>query len=109
MGGAFIGLADDGSAVFWNPAGLTQIERPTFYLFETNLIPQGTYKLDAYQIDAKTKSKVYPSGAAAYLRPVGEKLVLAQSRTAVPRLEREIADLHGQEFGANSVEARRAD
>jgi NAD(P)-dependent dehydrogenase (short-subunit alcohol dehydrogenase family) len=39
---------------------------------------------------------------------LGEKLVMAQARTAVPRLEREIADLQGQEFGANSVEARRA-
>jgi NAD(P)-dependent dehydrogenase (short-subunit alcohol dehydrogenase family) len=38
---------------------------------------------------------------------LGEKLVLARSRTAVPRLEREIADLRGQEFGAHSVEARR--
>jgi hypothetical protein len=39
---------------------------------------------------------------------VGEKLVLAQSRTAVPRPEREIADLQGQEFGTNSVETRRS-
>jgi NAD(P)-dependent dehydrogenase (short-subunit alcohol dehydrogenase family) len=37
---------------------------------------------------------------------LGEKLVLAQSRTAVPRLEAEIADLQGQEFGANSVESQ---
>src|SRR3954471_13389094 len=37
---------------------------------------------------------------------LGEKLVLAQSRTAVPRLEAEIADLRGQEFGANSVESQ---
>jgi len=39
---------------------------------------------------------------------LGEKLVLARSRTAVPQLEREIADLEGREFGANSVEARRS-
>ena len=26
MGGAFIGLADDYSAVYWNPAGITQIQ-----------------------------------------------------------------------------------
>jgi NAD(P)-dependent dehydrogenase (short-subunit alcohol dehydrogenase family) len=39
---------------------------------------------------------------------LGEKLVLARSRTAVPRLEAEIADLQGQEFGANSVESHRA-
>jgi enamine deaminase RidA (YjgF/YER057c/UK114 family) len=38
---------------------------------------------------------------------LGKLLVLAQSRTAVPRLEEEVADLHGQEFGANSVETRR--
>jgi hypothetical protein len=37
---------------------------------------------------------------------LGEKLVLAQARTAVPGLERDIADLQGQEFGANSVETR---
>jgi NAD(P)-dependent dehydrogenase (short-subunit alcohol dehydrogenase family) len=37
---------------------------------------------------------------------LGEKLLLARSRTAVPRLEQEIAALEGREFGANSVEAR---
>jgi hypothetical protein len=28
MGGAFIGVADDATAAMWNPAGLTQLERP---------------------------------------------------------------------------------
>src|SRR5512140_952171 len=27
MGGAFIGVADDATAITWNPAGLTQLER----------------------------------------------------------------------------------
>ena len=27
MGGAFIGVADDATAIVWNPAGLTQLER----------------------------------------------------------------------------------
>ena len=31
MGGAYIGIADDFSATFWNPAGLTQIENRTVY------------------------------------------------------------------------------
>ncbi|MEW6087985.1 MAG: outer membrane protein transport protein [bacterium] len=30
MGGAFRALADDGTAVFWNPAGLTQIKNQNF-------------------------------------------------------------------------------
>jgi len=28
MGGAFIGLADDATAISWNPAGLAQLDRP---------------------------------------------------------------------------------
>ena len=28
MGGAFTGLADDASAIYWNPGGLTQLQRP---------------------------------------------------------------------------------
>lgn len=30
MGGAFIAIADDATAASWNPAGLTQLERPEF-------------------------------------------------------------------------------
>ena len=26
MGGAFVGLADDASAIYWNPAGLSNVE-----------------------------------------------------------------------------------
>jgi len=44
----------------------------------------------------------------AVVGAVGEKLVLAQARTAVPQLEQEIAALGGEEFGANSVERGRA-
>ncbi|MEI4277617.1 short-chain dehydrogenase/reductase [Klenkia terrae] len=44
----------------------------------------------------------------AVVGAVGEKLVLAQAKTAVPQLEREIAALGGEEFGANSVERGRS-
>jgi long-chain fatty acid transport protein len=80
MGGAFIGLADDPSAVFWNPAGLTQTSRPTLYGFEMNLIPTGTYRWQyaalGVNIDAKTESRIYPVGALGYFRPVGKKWVV---------------------------------
>ena len=32
MGGAFVAIADDPSATFWNPAGLTDIEGSQFFL-----------------------------------------------------------------------------
>jgi len=44
MGGAFSAIADDATAVSWNPAGLAQLEKPEFSLvlrnqFYRNLIP----------------------------------------------------------------------
>jgi hypothetical protein len=33
MGGAFVGVADDATAGFWNPAGLVQIQMRTFGIF----------------------------------------------------------------------------
>jgi long-chain fatty acid transport protein len=76
MGGAFIGQADDYSAVFWNPAGLTQLKDCQLVLFGTDIIPSLTYKFSLAGIDAKSKSKMYPSGALGYFKPVNDKLVI---------------------------------
>jgi long-chain fatty acid transport protein len=76
MGGAFIGQADDYSAVFWNPAGLSQMKKSNISLFGTVLIPTGTYAYPAANIDTKTKSGMYPSGAIGYFKPLNEKLVI---------------------------------
>ena len=37
MGGAFVGLADDGTAAYWNPAGLIQLEKPEVSLMYSAL------------------------------------------------------------------------
>lgn len=63
MGGAYVGLADDYSAVFWNPAGLTQIKGTSVSFFVTDVIPTATYKFAVYGIDATTVSNHYISGA----------------------------------------------
>jgi long-chain fatty acid transport protein len=76
MGGAFIGLADDYSAVYWNPAGLTQMKEQSFAVYGSFLIPKGTYKLSSAGIDTQTKSAVYPSGAIGYFKPLSDKLVV---------------------------------
>lgn len=76
MGGAFIGLADDYSAIFWNPAGLTQMKNTSLSLFGTDLIPSVSYQFSAYGVDAKSASKMYPSGAAGFFKPLSDKLVL---------------------------------
>jgi long-chain fatty acid transport protein len=76
MGTAFIGLADDFSAVFFNPAGLTQMKDANLTIFGTDLIPTGTYKFDLAGIDTQTDSQMFPSGAVAYIHPVSDKLIL---------------------------------
>lgn len=44
MGGAMIGVADDMTALYWNPAGLTQLKGAQIGLFVTDVIPMPTYK-----------------------------------------------------------------
>lgn len=61
MGGAFVGLADDATASYWNPAGLTQIDEFQFFSM------YAPYFLDT--------SFNYIS----YVHPLGENLRLALS------------------------------
>jgi len=92
MGGAFVGLADDFSAIFWNPAGLANFKNKTVGVYGTDIIPSGSYALtvpgsigqylglgtaDAKVIDTKTVSKAYLGGMAVYIHPISENLVAA--------------------------------
>ncbi len=58
MGGAFVGLAADGSAIHWNPAGLAN-QQSGISLFVTDVMPAATYKYDAFGVDAATVSNHY--------------------------------------------------
>lgn len=75
MGGAFVGLADDYSAIFWNPAGMTQMKETTLSFFVSDIIPKGTYDLDIYGISTETVSRHYLSGALGFYKPLNDKLV----------------------------------
>jgi tetratricopeptide (TPR) repeat protein len=43
MGSAFVGVADDASATYWNPAGLSQITRKELMLLKATLFADTTY------------------------------------------------------------------
>lgn len=83
MGGAFVGLADDFSAIYWNPAGIAQFKTQYFGFYGTDIIPSGTYKLDMTYpgigtipiVNAETETKHYLVGLAAYYYPINENLV----------------------------------
>ncbi|MBS3818489.1 outer membrane protein transport protein [bacterium] len=84
MGGAYVGLADDFSAVFWNPAGIAFFEKDCLGFYGTDLIPMSTYALE-YQVpgtdtpitlvDAENETIHYLAGMGAYYHPVTENLV----------------------------------
>ncbi len=76
MAGAVISWTDDVSLFYFNPAGAAFAEKSWVSLFETNLLPSGTYALPAYGIDAKTNSKVYPAGALGFIKPLSDKLTV---------------------------------
>jgi len=76
MGGAFVGLADDYSAIFWNPAGMIQQEGPIFSLYGSAIIPTVSYEFALAGIDTQTESKMYPSGAIGYIKPLSDKVTV---------------------------------
>jgi long-chain fatty acid transport protein len=82
MGGAFVGLADDYSAIFWNPAGMAQFDKRYLGFYATDVIPSGSYLLQVPAqgglltvVDAKTQTKHYLSGLLAYYHPINDYLV----------------------------------
>jgi len=74
MGGAFVGLADDFTAVFWNPAGLALLKKTTFGVTGDLLAPVSQYTLGAYS--QNLESRVYPAGLLGFFQPIGDRVVV---------------------------------
>ena len=104
MGGAFVGLADDFSVVFWNPAGAAGFKSKYFGFYGTDVIPTNKYRLDVplrgsgmTLVNAKTKMSHYLGGMAAYYHPVSDRLVLGIGVTTPSGLG---ANWEGSDFAA---------
>jgi len=76
MGGAFIGLANDYSAIFWNPAGLIQLKKSNFTLFSSFILPTGTYEYAPAGIKAETKSNIYPAPGFSFYKPISKNITI---------------------------------
>jgi long-chain fatty acid transport protein len=74
MGGAFVGLANDYTAVFFNPAGLALLKKGGFGLSGDLLMPGARYTLGPYSME--TTGKKYPAGLLGYFQPIGENIVV---------------------------------
>ena len=83
MGGAFVALADDYSAIYWNPAGMTQFTQKYLGFYGVDILPFGSYKLDIDYpgvgninlVDAETEVKHNLAGMLAYYHPINERMV----------------------------------
>jgi long-chain fatty acid transport protein len=78
MGGAFVGLADDYSAIFWNPAGIAQFKQKYFGFYGVDIIPSGSYKFAVDPVafvNARTEKKNYLAGLVGYYHPVAQNVV----------------------------------
>ena len=74
MGGAFVALADDYSAVFWNPAGLTYIKGSSFSLYGVDILAKTNYKFELLGVKAESYRKDELSGMVAFYYDVNEDL-----------------------------------
>ncbi|UCC41781.1 MAG: outer membrane protein transport protein [Candidatus Aminicenantes bacterium] len=87
MGGAFVGLADDFSTIFWNPAGIALFDKKYFGFYGVDIIPKGAYELSPKipglgkftLVNAETAAKHYLAGMVAYYHPVSENVVAGLS------------------------------
>lgn len=74
MGGAYVSLANDYTAVFWNPAGLAEMTKAQFGLAADALLPTGKYT--AGEFSMQTEKKLYPAGLLGYFQPIGKNIVV---------------------------------
>lgn len=66
LGGAFIGVADDATALVWNPAGLTQLERPEASVVIRQVFGSFDYDDDLVSFSSTSKHFLFNFASIAY-------------------------------------------
>ena len=77
LGGAFIAVADDATAISWNPAGLTQLYRPEISLVTKFIAEDWEYKSSYYDNESDKQSHFAFNFASAAYPLMNGKLVMA--------------------------------
>ena len=74
QGNAFVAEASDASAIFYNPAGLTQLKRPQFYLGAFLIHPDREYEGNG--TSAQTNHRLYRAASVYFTLPVHSRVTL---------------------------------
>jgi long-chain fatty acid transport protein len=75
MGGAFVAVANDFSAIYWNPAGAALFDRPLAGFQVFDLIPTETYRYAPY-VDAHSERAHVFGGLVSYYQPISSRVVV---------------------------------
>ena len=86
MGGAFVGLADDFSAGFWNPAAASQFDWITLGFYAAYYNPSSSYEYGAADISTEY-AKNYPTILGSAFFPVGERIHIGLSFYTLSRFQ----------------------
>jgi long-chain fatty acid transport protein len=86
MGGAFVGLADDYSAGFWNPAAASQLDWTTIGFYAAFYSPTSSYEYGAAEISTEF-AKSNPAALGAVFIPAGERLDIGFSVYTLSRYQ----------------------
>jgi long-chain fatty acid transport protein len=83
MGNAYYGIADDYSALYWNPAGLTDIDGMEINGTFMAIYPKATYSFSQANIDTESTNGlfkyIFPNGSFAYDGLLGGKMAFGVS------------------------------
>jgi competence ComEA-like helix-hairpin-helix protein len=66
MGGAFCALANDANALFWNPAGISQIKQTQFVSYGTRLFGIKDFGLGSFALTQPTKLGSFGAGGETF-------------------------------------------
>jgi long-chain fatty acid transport protein len=86
MGGAFVGLADDYSAAFWNPAAASQLDWITLGFYASYYNPSSSYEYGAAEISTEY-AKSYPTVLGSAFFPVGDRVHIGLSFYTLSRFQ----------------------
>jgi long-chain fatty acid transport protein len=86
MGGAFVGLADDYSAAFWNPAAASQLDWITLGFYAGYSNPSSSYEYGAAEINTEY-TKSYPTVLGSAFFPVGDRVHIGLSFYTLSRFQ----------------------
>lgn len=86
MGGAFVGLADDFSAGFWNPAAASQMDWITLGFYAGYSIPSSSYEHRVDEISTEY-AKSYPTVLGSAFFPLGDRINIGLSFYTLSRFQ----------------------